>query len=149
MWLIVRFSIIGLSVFQGGLSSEVTAPSEGVSPALLATVFGLSAIGMLLVIGIQRINPRSSREWRYPSWSINPFLLREPLQFFHLSGFYLIAVGVGSALRLLALGQSPQLSVLFFPACGAGVLAGVHLCTLAYRGKMVCAQPINPQDAAR
>ena len=146
-WLIVRLALVALSVLQGALSSQVSAPPEGVSLSLLAVIVGFGIVGMLFVVGIQRINPRSASTWRYPSWSINPFLLREPLQFFHLGGFFFIAAGVGSAVRMLALGQTPQLSALFLPAFGVGILGGVYACTVVYRGKMARAQPTVQADS--
>ncbi|MDM4769972.1 hypothetical protein [Solimonas sp. SE-A11] len=133
---IVRLSVVALSFAQGALTSQLVAPAEGVSASMLVVVFLFGIVSMLFVVGMQRINPRSASVWRYPNWDINPFLLNEPLQFFHLGGYSFIAVGVGSALRLLVLGQAIPVSVMFAPAAGAGVLAGVYACTIVYRGKM-------------
>lgn len=145
-WLVVRLALIGLFFLQGALSNQIAAPPEGVSAPLLAGIFVFAIVGMLFVVGIQRINPRSAPVWRYPNWSISPFLLREPLQFFHLGGFLFIAGGFGSALRLLVLGQAITVSALFLPTFGAGTLAGVYVCTVMYRSKMERAQPTVQRD---
>jgi hypothetical protein len=145
-WLPVRLVLVALSFLQGALSDEVVAPPEGVSLSLLAIVFVFGIVGMLFVVGIQRVNPRSAPVWRRPRWSINPFSMKEPLQFFHLGGFVLISVGVGSAVRLLVLGQPITASVLFAPTFGIGMLAGVYVCTLAFRGKMERTQPTLQAD---
>ncbi len=147
-WLYVRLALIALSFLQGALSSEIVAPPEGVSVLLLIDVFLFDIVAMLFLIGMQRINPRSAPVWRYPRWSINPFFMSEPLQFFHLGGFFFIAVGVGSALRLFLGGRTIPLTVLFAPAIGAGVLAGVYACTAVYRGKMERTQPTPQSDEA-
>ncbi len=146
LWLAVRIALVGLSFLQGALSSQSFAPPQGVSLSLLAAIFVFGIVGMLFVVGIQRVTPRSAPVWRYPRWSINPFLLREPLQFFHLGGFFFIATGAGNALRLLFLAQPITASALFLPAFGAGALAGVYACTVVYRGKMESTQPTLQAD---
>jgi len=140
-WIWVRLALVLLSFAQGLLIHQLVAPPGGVSLPLLAGIVAFGVFGMIFVVGLQRFNPRSSPEWRQPSWSISPFLLGEPLQFFHLGGFCMIAVGLGEAVRMLALGESLTLSVLFAPAFGIGVLLGVHVCTVLFRGKM--ASPNN------
>jgi len=147
-WLIVRVALVALSLVQGALTNEVIAPLEGVSASLLLAIFAFGVVGMLFVVGIQRVNHRSAAVWRYPSWSICPFLLREPLQFFHFGGFFLIAAGVGGALRMLVLGQSLLLSLLFIPTYGVGILAGVYVCTVVYRSKMERPQQSAPTDVS-
>ena len=123
-WLIVRLVLVTLGFVQGGLSPEVPAPPHMAS-SLLLVAFGFGVLGMLFVVGIQRINPRSAAQWRYPSWAINPFLFSEPLQFFHVASFFFISGGAGACLRKLALGQELDLSLLFLPTLGVGTLAGV------------------------
>lgn len=103
---------------------------------LLFVVFGFGIIGMLFVVGVQRLNPRPAPTWRYPNWSVNPFSLREPLQFFHLGGFFLLAGGAGGALGQLLRGHPLGVANLFLPAFGAGILSGVYVCILVYCRKM-------------
>ena len=135
-WKIVRLVLVALSAIASTFSNQSIAPPEEVSTSVLLAVFSFGIASMLFIIGIQRVNPRSAATWRYPSWSINPFLLQEPLQFFHLASFTFIAVGVGSALRIFVLGESLDLSALFAPTLGAGILCGVYACTLLYSSKM-------------
>ena len=127
IWIIVRLALVALFFLQGALSSQAIAPPEGASASLLLAAFAFGIVSMLFVIGIQRVNPWSAPTWRYPSWSINPFMLREPLQFFHFASFTFIAVGIGTALRSVVLGESLGLSVLFAPVIGAGTLGGKPL----------------------
>ncbi len=139
-WLIVRLAIVALSLLDGVVSDHLVQPFEGAPAFLLLIVFGFGVVGMLIVVGIQRINPSSSSIWRYPSWSINPFLLREPLQFFHLGGFFFIALGTGSVLRSLYSEQSLNIALLFLPVLGVGILVGVYTCTLVFHSKMMKVQ---------
>ena len=135
-WAIVRVALLAIGLLQGALSSQAQAPLDGVTPTLIAVAFAFGIVGLLFVVGIQRINPISAPIWRYPSWSINPFLLREPLQFFHLGGFYFLASGVGELLRQIFLKNPLTLDYLFLPAIGLGLLSGVYLCTVVFRSKM-------------
>lgn len=135
-WAIVRTALVIFAFLQVALRSQVPAPPEGVSLSGLAGIFCVGAFGILFVVGIQRINPLSAPTWRYPRWSVNPFLLREPLQFFHLAGFFFLAAGAGTLLRQFILGPQVELSVFFVPVFGSGILCGVYACTIVYRGKM-------------
>lgn len=134
-WSTIRVTLVTIA-FLGGFSSLPPVSPEEVSIWLLLGVFVFGVLGMLFVIGIQRINPRSAPTWRYPSWSINPFSLREPLQFFHLGGFFMLASGVGLQLRMLVVDRMLWSSAYIFLAFGAGILGGVYACTVIYRSKM-------------
>lgn len=150
-WLYVRFALVASSFLQGALLEMPLPPSEDVSARSLLLVLGFGIFGMLFVIGIQRFNPRSAPTWRYPSWYINPFLLREPLQFFHLGSFIMFSVAAGSVLRAVVLGQALQLPDLLPLVLGVGVFVGVYVCTFAFRSKMTPTnksfQPIAREDA--
>jgi hypothetical protein len=89
----------GLSFIQGvfwtpSLFGDAAGRGEASiqwGPVLL--FFLLLILALLFVVGIQFFNPRSASAWRHPSWKINPFLLSEPLQPFHLLGFIFLARG--------------------------------------------------------
>lgn len=136
IWATVRAGLIAAGFVLASVTNAAAAPREGVTLTILAAVFSFGMVAMLFVIGMQRINPRSAPTWRYPSWTVNPFSLQEPLQFFHLGGFFFLATGAGAALYQLLHGQELGLANLFLPAFGAGILVGVYACTFAYRGKM-------------
>jgi hypothetical protein len=146
-WLYVRFALVALSFLQGALLEMSLPHPEDVSVRSLLLVLGFGILGMIFVIGVQCLNPRSAPMWRYPSWHINPFLLREPLQFFHLGSFVMFSVVAGSVLRAVGQGQPLQLSVLLPLVFGAGILVGVYVCTFVFRGKMT--PPNKPQPIAR
>ena len=101
---------------------------------VLLIFFGFGMVAMVLVVGSQAINPRSAAAWTRPGWHANPFSLKQPVQFFHMAGFYFIVVG----LTAIALAQIRHLTGLepFLPvALGVGVLVGIRCCTALYRRK--------------
>ena len=135
-WAYLRLAIVAAS-FVGGAFGASRLSDQGVPTfQSLLFIFAGGIFGMLFVIGIQRMNPRSAAAWRYPSWLVNPFTMREPLQFFHLGGYFFLASGVGSLLRWYFVRTTPLFEPLLFTAWGCGVLIGVRLCTIVFRGKM-------------
>jgi hypothetical protein len=134
MWLWVRVGIVILGVAQGFFAHDWPLPRVSVWTLSAVLVFG--AVGMLFVVGVQVKNPRSAEVWRYPQWSINPFLLTEPLQFFHLGSFAMIAMGLGMAVRDMAQGAPLGLQHMLLPTFGLSTLIGVFACTRVYHNKM-------------
>jgi hypothetical protein len=148
-WFIVRLTLVAVSFLEGAFLDLPLAPSEEVSRQSLVFIFGFGVVGMLFIIGLQRFNPRSAPTWRYPSWYINPFLLREPLQFFHLGAFIMFAVVAGGALRAVVSGQQLQFPLLLPLVFGISVLVGVYACTFVFRGKMVSPNQPLKNDAPK
>ena len=150
-WLYVRSALVALSFFQGAFLDMSLPDPVDVSVRSLSMIFGFGILGMVFVIGVQRFNPRSAPTWRYPSWHINPVLLGEPLQFFHLGSFVMFSVVAGSVLRAVVQGQVLQLSLLLPLVLGAGTLVGVYVCTFVFRSKMTPPnkpfQPIARENA--
>lgn len=91
---------------------------------------------MLFMVGIQAFNPHSASVWRHPGWHINPFQLKEPLQFSHLGGYYFLALGVGVLIRHLATSHPIGADSFFLLSLAFGMLTGVWACTLVFRRKM-------------
>jgi hypothetical protein len=136
-WFALRIALVVTAFVQALLSGRTPIPDENISFPWLLGLLLFGIFGMLFVVGIQRINPRTAKRWRYPSWSANPFQLREPLQFFHMGGSFFLASGVGVFLSQVLAGKPITASSLMFLAIGAGVLCGVRACTWVYRGKML------------
>ncbi len=135
-WLPVRIALIAgsaISSFVPPLQPQASPPIDWRAVCL---IFAFSVIGMLFVIGMQAINSRSSPVWTKPSWYENPFTLKNPLQFFHLAGYAMLASGGVFSARLLISGEPffPESVVLV--AMGAGSLIGVNLCMSVYKFKL-------------
>jgi hypothetical protein len=137
-WLYVRAALVVASFTGGVLGEGDQGPELGGSLSWIAVgVFMFGVIGMLFIIGMQAINPRSAPYWRYPSWACNPFTLREPLQFFHLGGYFFLAAGVGRLLRFAFDRSIPLFESVVFAFWGGGIVVGVWLGAAIFRKKML------------
>ena len=135
-WYWVRVALVVCSFIIGPFYTTPEAvSSSGVDWIASLFVLIIMPFGMLFVISIQALNPISAPEWRKPSWDINPFLLKEPLQFFHLAAFFFMACGIGACLSLIFRGmEAAPLAVLLF-SCGLSVWFGVQISMKIYKKK--------------
>jgi hypothetical protein len=136
-WFWVRIAVIAGGGLQGvSFVSREIKDSSNVSwtDCLLMSLFAV--FGTLVIIGIQAINPRSAPIWRKPSWKINPFLVREPLQFFHCAAYFSLVTGIVAC----ATSFCREMDVFPFAAAligiGAGMWLGVRLSLFVFRRKM-------------
>jgi len=137
-WLYVRGALVLVALVSGMVSTHASGVDTGLPLWQIAfAVFVFGVVGMLFVIGIQAFNPRSASLWGYPSWSRNPFTMREPLQFFHFGGFFFLAAGLGALVRAVFMRSGLSFEPVVFACWGAGILVGVWLCTVVFRRKMV------------
>jgi hypothetical protein len=110
------------------------SPFADGSIILLLLFFVFGVIAMVAVVGLQAINSRSAAVWTKPDWRVNPFSLKQPLQFFHMAGFYCIVAGF-SAIVLTQIRHVTGLEPLFPAALGAGILIGIRCCVALYQRK--------------
>jgi hypothetical protein len=135
VWLVARVAVVLTGAF--GAPEFIPArdsPFGGGSITLLLGLFGFSIFSMLFVLGIQALNSRSAVVWSKPDWRVNPFSLKQPLQFFHMMGFYLIVSGV-AAFAVMLLARQSGLEPFIPIAIGGGILLGVRCCILLFRWK--------------
>jgi hypothetical protein len=93
----------------------------------LLGIFVFIPVALVLVVGFQRLNPRSAKVWHRPSWSTNPFNFRDPIQFFYLGAFLSIAQGIVALLRVLVT-SVPLCPEAFVPlTMGTGIWLGVKM----------------------
>lgn len=135
-WTALRLAFVLLALVQGARNPGAWIPARGVTLGLLIALAAYGLLAVPLAVGLQRLNPRAPAAWRYPSWSMNPLTMREPLQFFHAAGFVFIGIGAGIALRQLHDLHAIALTCLPMIAVGAGLLGGVYASTVLYRQKM-------------
>lgn len=135
VWVAVRAAVL-LSALIGAPSfvPSMQSPSADGSIILLLLFFVFGVIAMVLVLGLQAINPRSAAVWTEPDWRVNPFSLKQPLQLFHMAGFCCIASGF-SANVLAQTRHVTELESLFPAALGAGILVGIKCRVALYRRK--------------
>jgi FtsH-binding integral membrane protein len=135
-WTWMRITLVVVSFISAFFMPLAPAASPPVEWSVLLVMLILIPFSLLFVIWLQFINPRSAPLWRYPEWNVNPFKFSEPLQFFHLGAFLLLAGGTGDLIKL-AITRAPIFpEALVGPIVGAGVLLGIKLCTIVFRNKM-------------
>ena len=135
-WLFVRLTIIALTVvlalFSPAYEFQETPDIAWVS---VLVVFIFAVVGIQFVIGIQVFNSVLPKKWIRPGWRSNPFDLKQPLQFFHFAGWFMLA----SSLSYLPAGfggTHESVVMVAMPAsCGFGILTGIKLSFLVYRQK--------------
>ncbi|MBR9813548.1 hypothetical protein GYB61_06795 [bacterium] len=135
LWVCVRLGIVlatAVTSFFVPLEAQA-APHIG-WPSLSA-ISAFCCVAIVLVIGLQALNPLSAKVWRVPAWHRNPFNFRDPGQFFHLGAFVFLAQGVVMLVRFVFS------SVAFYPelllplAIGGSVLIGLSLVSVVFRFK--------------
>jgi len=147
VWRSIRIALV-LTAFIGGVfGSGEQLPNISLLELLVVFLFG--PIALLFVVGIQRLNPRSASVWQYPSWSVNPFSMKQPLQPFHLGGFFFLASGLGWLVQQLLRGGTLVPSSFFFLTFGAGIVCGVYLCAIVFKGKMAATNNSLKSDVAK
>jgi hypothetical protein len=96
-WLFVRlgFCLVGLVQPAFKLESLPDDFSKRSWPFFFE-LWAMVVLGVLFVLGLQKVNPRMDIPWESPSWMRCPFSLKQPLQFFHFCAWYMICGGIGS-----------------------------------------------------
>jgi hypothetical protein len=134
-WVWLRLAAIALVIVLGcfaPLGPRATPPLDWYVPLV---IFFFGPLAMVIVLGVQRINPRSARTWHRPSWTANPFSFRDPVQFFHFAAFLSIAQGVVVLARVLLTSTPFYVEALVPLAMGLGVWVGVRLAIALYSSK--------------
>ncbi len=136
LWLYVRGALIAAG-FVGAFFSADRTDYFGLSLSQLTLgAFAFGALAMLLLIGLQAFNPRSDPVWTYPRWTAYPFSSRQPLQFFHMGGYFVLASGAGGLLHSMFGGRALPPEPVGLASWGAGILIGVWCCTRVFKRKM-------------
>jgi len=126
---------------MGGLSGLDITSSDTVAKSnvdwMACTILLVACpIALLALVGLQAVIPMSAPSWRQPSWSVNPFQVREPLQFFHLGSFFFMAGGLIGIATLPFRGLAAAPLAISLVSIGVGLWVGVQLCMMVYRKKM-------------
>ena len=138
-WLLARIALlafVAISSFFVPLGQQASPP---LSWQALGVIFVFCPVALVIVLGLQTLNPRSAGLWHKPSWSLNPFNFKEPVQFFHLGAYVFIIQGTVTLARATA-SQAISIEVLVPLAMGMGILVGLEVCRKLFRSKFA-AQP--------
>ena len=139
-WTVLRLVVVGLGGIAGARDPAGFVPAQGVGAPLLLGLLAYGLLAVPLVVALQRFNRRSVSVWRFPSWSINPLTMREPLQFFHAAGFVFVGIAAGIALREFIERHGVGLDCAPTMAVGLGLLGGVYASTMIFRSRMEARQ---------
>lgn len=93
LWMWFRIAAIAFVLIAGcfvPLGAQASPPLAWYVPLV---IFAFFPIAMIILIGVQVVNPRSAKLWHHPSWISNPFNFRDPIQFFHFGAIITIAQG--------------------------------------------------------
>lgn len=145
MWKSIRIGVILLTAIASFFSPLGPQAQPPISWGVLAVIFAFCPVGLFFVIGLQTVNPWSSKIWHQPSWALSPFNFREPLQFFHLVAYVCLAQGLIVLARVLV---SPihLYAEAFVPlTMGVGLLVGLKIVVIVFQSRFarVDAQPFG------
>ena len=135
-WFFVRFGLIVASAITYAIQGSVSAHAEppiDMSALIIGLFFGI--IGLQCILAIQFMNKKSAEIWEHPSWSENPFQIKQPIQFFHLGAWLFIASSIVSVIQTWLKSPKFILDALMPLVIGVGLLIGVHLSRLLFRRK--------------
>ena len=136
-WFFLRVFLIVASIVTGALRPFLEpAPLRSKWGPVFAFVMIAGAffwpVCLLFVMGLQSINPWSSKKWTRPNWYCNFLNPRDPLPFFHFAAFFLGGAGIGELVSTAA-----TLGTIDWEACMATIhsceiLLGVKICEVAF-----------------
>ncbi|MEJ0008985.1 MAG: hypothetical protein WDM77_22125 [Steroidobacteraceae bacterium] len=132
-WVIVRGVVVLLAAIEGVLSGDNWLPARVVTGPLLLGMVAYGLVAVPVVVWAQRLNPRNTPVWNFPSWRRNPLTLRDPLQFFHMVGFVFTAAGLAVAGRALWVHETLRLPYAVLPAFGLGMILGTYVAARLFR----------------
>ena len=148
-WLFARAALAAVVFIAGliGLGAHRQLP-ESANPGIgLAVIVAFQLVAwpimLLLVLGLQAINPFSARTWEYPRWSDNPFRFSQPLRFFHMAIFTMAAAALGTSLSALWRPVEPVMEIGAPLGMAGGLWLGLQAVWRVYAWKHRSPSPQN------
>lgn len=136
IWLVVRCVLIAVSAvstFFVALGPQAKPPIDWGS---LLAIFAFFSVSIPILLGIQINSSRLTTLWLRPSWCLNPFNFRQPLQFFHLGAYVCLSQAFIVLVRLAVSEVSFYVEALVPLAMAAGVLLGLQLVMWVFGAKI-------------
>jgi hypothetical protein len=126
-WLFARLGLCLVGVIQSPfLMDSMPDDFSKSSWPFFVEMWAMVSVGILIVVGFQKINPKMDTPWEAPSWTRCPFVLKQPLQFFHFGAWYLMSAEIGSL--IFGLSKTPTNWFWELPlSSGAGMWTGVWI----------------------
>lgn len=136
VWLIVRWALIVASAIGTFFVPLAPQASPPIGWGALLAILAFCPVGLVLVLGLQVVNPRSAKLWLLPSWQLNPFNFRQPLQFFHLGAYVCLSQALVILARLVISPVPFYVEALVPLAMALGIFLGLQLVALVFRAKI-------------
>jgi hypothetical protein len=131
-WVYIRIALILLS---GIVSLVIPLGTQAVPPigwGSILAILTFSPIALIAVLAFQVANPRTAKPWPRPSWNLNPFNFREPLQFFHLAAYVCLAQATGNLVHLAVSSVPFYIEALVPLAMAGGAFLGIQIFMLLF-----------------
>jgi hypothetical protein len=141
IWAKIRIVLLFVFFIQGLLGAVLDLDNVLASQHLIVQISFVVVpifflpLGLLLIIGIQYVNPLQNRQWTVPSMNSNFLSLKDPLHFFHASAYFLATAGLGVVVGSLFKDLSNATMGLGLLSGSLGLFLGVKLCVKAYDKK--------------
>lgn len=136
-WNYVRLCLVAFGTLQGFF--YVDPDKVGVFPlefTQLLVIFLFIPFALNIVLGLQFLNKQSAKIWKSPSWFLNPFNFKQPLQFFHFAAFFSISFGLSALISLVWKGSNCIYQAALPLSIGVGLLIGIHCALLIFKNKI-------------
>jgi hypothetical protein len=141
-WLYIRVALVLVNLMPIGNPTEGSHRLDWLN---LAIIFAFSSLWMPLALTLCRLGPQTSYVgklltvfWTKPSWYENPFDLHQPVQFLHLAGFVMMALGISR----FVVGAWPTPGAMFL-ALGGGLWVGTWLSVLIHQNRFQQNKPLG------
>jgi uncharacterized membrane protein len=118
------------------IASPRSVGSSNVDWTACLVTLAFTPLAVLLLVAVQAVNPYSAKVWRKPSWQVNPFLFKDPLQFFHLAAYHFMVAGIVGCLTLFYRGKEAAPLAVWLLSIGMGLWLGMQLSLLIFRRKL-------------
>jgi hypothetical protein len=144
MWFQVRIVLFTLG-FLVALAAPIEQPEElhsmqswmlGIVVLILLVSLLLIPCMILIVIGVQSVNPLSDQIWTRPNHHVNPFHFGNPLLFFHFAAYLFGSCALGVLFSSLWRGSLVALEGCYSALCSLMVLVGVQLSMRVFKRKL-------------
>jgi hypothetical protein len=132
-WLIV---LIGITISIIGVFSQKSCFKQDYEIKMelkdLFLIFIFTIFGVLFVLNLLRNNSKRVKNWKKPSWDANPFNLKNPLDFFHLCGYFIFFNAVAEILGNILKFHSISVEILGMFVMGMSVLSALKIAEKIY-----------------
>ena len=134
-WKFLRIALISFIAVSSLLTPLEPKVNLAINWSTLGVIFVFSFLAILFVVGMQVVNPLSAKVWHKPDWNLNPFSLKDPIQFFHFAAYIMLVQGAVVLSRLLFSNIPFYLEILVPLVIGSGVLIGIKLAMHLFKVK--------------